>query len=131
MLPAEDQWDSYAISTGILAGGAYMMHQAEITRTLSRMAGHHITRVYAANPGQIYPRAALRKAASRQVVKGSVLRGLGFLTRSIPTPLSLLAWTVAIATSLPPTGSNLQMHGYMTAGAVYDPQGNIVDYRMP
>lgn len=130
MLPAEDQWDNYIATSAILAAGGYILNSAEITRTFVRMAEHRITQVYLANPGKIYPKAALRTAASRQVVKGTVLRGMALLTRVVPTPLSLLFWTVTIATSIPPDGSSPYMHGYKTAGAVYNAQGQIVDYTM-
>ena len=101
MLPAEDQWDSYAISTGILAGGAYMINQAEITRTLSRMAAHHVTSVYAANPGVMYPRKALRTVAKRQVARGGFFSALSIGARAIPGPWSALIWMATIALSLP------------------------------
>ncbi len=90
---------------------AYVLNSREVTRTISRMAAHHVVNVYAANPGAVYPRAALRKVAQRQVIRGSVLRGLGMMARLTPG-ISMVAWALTIAASIPPTsGAALALRG--------------------
>jgi len=97
--------------TAVTSAAAYVLNSREVTRSISRMAAHHVVNVYAANPGAVYPRAALRSVAQRQVLKGSVLRGVGMMTRILPG-VSMVAWALTIAASLPPsTAADLAWRG--------------------
>ena len=84
---------------------AYVVNHREVTRALAREAPM-VARVYAANPGAIYPRAALRAAAQRTVVRGTVWRGVAMTLAPVP----IVGWTLtalAIVYSLPPSGDPL------------------------
>ena len=104
ILPSKDQYVEHALLAGFTAGAEYVIRQAAITAEFSKMAEHRIAAVYRANPGKVYPKAALRRMAGRQVAKGSAARGFMLTMGALPTPLSLLFWTLTIAYSLPPSG---------------------------
>ena len=87
-------------ASSVTSAAAYVLNSREVTRTISRMAAHHVTNVYAANPGSVYPRSALRTVAQRQTVKGSFLRGAGFFLRAAPG-IGWAVTAVSLAYSLP------------------------------
>lgn len=91
MLPAADQWDNYFVqSAAIAAAGSYL--------------GPVLTR-YAERP---VLRSAGTRVISREIVKQQTKRiGLAriaaVMTISVPTPVSLIFWTLVLAYSIPPT----------------------------
>ena len=103
------------IGSAVYGAAMYVMTSKEVSRTLklSQMAHHHIARVYAANPGSVYPKAALRAMARKQVVRGSMFRGAALIGLSLNPMTSLLLTAVFIAYSIPPdVGSGLPGQGF-------------------
>lgn len=130
MLPAEDQWTSSLMVSAGVAGASYVAFQLDKRSIIggARVMTHWFT-------GTKYTRDIVRPGVARVASKMSIGRLIGLATMSIPTPLSLLFWTVTIAYSLPPSGRSQaeidqRRFGWQTAGAVYNAQGQIVDYTM-
>ena len=129
MLPAEDQWTQSLIMSAGIGGAAYVASELEKKGVIggARVMTHWFT-------GTKYTRDVVRPGVTRVATRMSLSRLAGLATIAIPTPLSLLFWTVAIATSLPPSGMAAQryarMHAYHTAGMVYNQQGQLVDVTM-
>lgn len=79
--------------------------------------------------GTPYSREILRKGASKAIPRAGILRTLGVLSLSIPTPVSLIANTLLIAYSIPPdvrdpvTGMT-SMEEYRDATSVMEPDPN-------
>ncbi len=96
------------IGSALYGAATYVMVNREVTRTLrmSQMAGHHITRVYAANPGAIYPKAALRAMARTKIARGSFLRGAATVGFSLNPFVGAMLGIGLIVTSMPPDIGN-------------------------
>ncbi len=98
--------------SAISSAGAYVINHRAVTKEIGKMAAHHVANVYAANPRAIYPRAALRSIASRQVVRGGTMRALGILLPMVPG-VGLIATAVTFAYSIPPSVRDASgMSGY-------------------
>ncbi len=136
MIPDNPRELIYSGLGGAVYGAAsYVMTSAEVTRSLkgSQMAAHHIARVYAANPGSVYPKAALRVMARRQIVRGSFVRGALIVGLSLNPAVSLLLTAYFIASSIPPDirdASGMTSYETYLAGGlgrgVYDPHAESV-----
>ena len=130
LIPDDTRELVYSGAASAVTGAAsYVLNSREVTRTISRMAAHHVTNVYAANPGSIYPRAALRTVAQRQTVRGSVLRGAGLMLRVTPG-IGWAVTAVSLAYSIPPSRPGSLGHDARVAhvAAMFShPKGPIYD----
>ncbi len=86
------------VGSAVTSSIAYVLNSREVTREISRMSAHRVASVYAANPGAVYPRAALRSVAQRQVARATLTRGIGLV---LGGPVTTVAALYLFAASLP------------------------------
>ncbi len=117
------------ISSAFFGTAAYVAHHATVTGIMrAGQEAHLIARVYASNPGLIYPRQALRTAVGRTVTRGGWMKGAGLVGVAVPG-VGLLFTALSIAYSIPPdvrdpvTGlSSYEAYQVETASKFYMPQ---------